>query len=99
MRNYMFLLLFLSYSSVSHAESEACDMPAEVNRFIDGPANVRERPDSDTLVMAELADKTKVTIVNCIIRVKNQKRLKWYYIEWSSGDKKMEGWTAEQNIR
>ena len=97
------ILLWLCFFRVTfiYADSESCKLPSEnqLSRTIDGPANVRERPDDATAIVASLDDGKPVVLVNCIVRIKNKKRQLWYYIEWNSGDQKKEGWTFERNIR
>lgn len=95
------LLTTASFFLVTEAFAGACDPAGEAGnvRRIDGPANIRENPDSKSRIVASLPNGSTATIRGFNEhKLGNGKVEIWYRIEWVQNGATFNGWTHEQNI-
>lgn len=96
---FILFSFFLFHPSLSY--SGACDPTNEAgnDRKIDGPANVRQAPNSRSKILASLPNLSVVRIVASeFVKTPEKAGAYWYKINWKSESKSQAGWTHEQNI-
>ncbi len=91
------LLSLILVSTNSHAG--ACDIGEDLNkeRRIDGPANIRYKPNGKVIA---ILPEQRVVVVRKHLYFKNKKGASkdWFFIEWDEGGKTKSGWTFWKNI-
>lgn len=95
------LLATATIFSASNVIAGSCDPASEAGnvRRIDGPANIRENPDSKSKVVASLPNGSSATIRGYNEQKRGYGKVEiWYRIEWVQNGKTFSGWTHEQNI-